>query len=102
MYATEYCGIIGYLRYLINTRPDISLAVSMVSRFMEVPSMHHWPAMKQILRYDGGTLSYSCCHKKGVGTPALIGYNDSDLAGDMNDRKSTSSVVFFLGGSMDT
>ena len=29
----------------------------------------------------------------------LVGYSDSDLAGDINDRKSTTGVVFFLNGS---
>ena len=29
----------------------------------------------------------------------LVGYSDSDLAGDVNDRMSTTGVVFFLNGS---
>ena len=28
----------------------------------------------------------------------LVGYSDSDLAGDVNDRKSTSGLIFFLAG----
>ena len=36
--ATEYKGLIGCLRYLVNTRPDIALAVGIASRFMEAPS----------------------------------------------------------------
>jgi len=27
-----------------------------------------------------------------------LGYSDSDLAGDVNDRKSTSGLIFFLAG----
>ena len=27
-----------------------------------------------------------------------MGYSDSDLAGDVNDRKSTSGLIFFLAG----
>uniref|UniRef100_A0ACD5XRG8 Uncharacterized protein n=1 Tax=Avena sativa TaxID=4498 RepID=A0ACD5XRG8_AVESA len=100
--ATEYRGIIGCLRYLVNTRPDIALAVGVASRFMEAPSTHHWAVVKQILRYVRGTLGYGCRYRKGNGEPELIGYSDSDLAGDVNDRKSTSGVVFFLGGSIVT
>ena len=35
--------------------------------------------------------------KKGA-VPRLLGYSDSDLAGDVNDRKSTSGLIFFLAG----
>ena len=30
--------------------------------------------------------------------PTVMGYFDSDLAGDVNDRKSTSGLIFFLAG----
>jgi len=33
--VTRYRSIIGSLRYLVNTRPDLSFAVGLVSRFME-------------------------------------------------------------------
>jgi hypothetical protein len=55
---THYRSIIGSLRYLVNTRPDISLAVGIASRFMEDPSATHWALVKQILRYVQGTLSH--------------------------------------------
>jgi hypothetical protein len=100
--ATEFGGIIGCLRYLVNSRPDIALAVGVASRFMEAPSVHRWATVKQILRYVRGTLNYGCRYKKGVGTPELVGFSDSDPAGDVNDRKSTSGVVLFLGGSTIT
>ena len=35
--ATLYWSIIGGLRYLVHTRPDITFAVGYVSRFMEDP-----------------------------------------------------------------
>jgi hypothetical protein len=34
--------------------------------------------------------------------PTLVGYSDSDLAGDVDDRKSTIGIVFFLGSSAVT
>jgi hypothetical protein len=99
---TEYRSIIGSLRYLVNTRPDIAFAVGIVSRFMEEPGPQHWAAVKQILRYVRGTLNYGCSYTKQSTSPVLVGYSDSDLAGDIDDRKSTSGVVFFLGGSIVT
>jgi len=36
--------------------------------------------------------------RKNEGTPKLVGYSDSDLAGDVNDRKCTSGLIFFVVG----
>jgi hypothetical protein len=38
----------------------------------------------------------------GSSAPTLVGFSDSDLGGDIDDRKSTSGVVFFLGDSIIT
>jgi hypothetical protein len=63
--VTLYKSIIGSLRYLVNTRPDISYTVGILSRFMESPAEQHWAAMKQLLRYVRGTANYGCRYKKG-------------------------------------
>lgn len=97
-----YRSVIGSLRYLVNTRPDIAHAVGIVSRFMETPSTHHWAAVKQILRYIRGTLGYGCRYQAGHGEVKLVGYTDSDHAGDTEDRKSTSGNVFSLGNNLVT
>lgn len=99
--SAEYRSVIGSLRYLVNTRPDIAYAVGIVSRFMESPGKEHWVALKQILRYIKGTLGYGCIFRKGE-REVLVGFSDSDHAGDINDRKSTTGVVFFLGSSVGT
>jgi hypothetical protein len=36
--ATKYKSLVGSLRYLVNTRPDLAFAVGYVSRFMEEPN----------------------------------------------------------------
>jgi hypothetical protein len=100
---TKFRSVAGSLRYLVNTRPDIAYAVSIVSRCMEDPRASHWAAVKQILRYLAGTVNYGCIYRKHSTTEAeLIGFNDSDLAGDVDDRKSTSGSVFLLGSSLVT
>jgi hypothetical protein len=98
--VTLYRSIVGSLRYLVHTRPDITFAVGFISRFMEAPTTEHWAAVKQLIRYIAGTLHYGCRYERGMGEPRLLGYSDADWAGDVDDRKSTSGMVFFLGGSV--
>ncbi|XP_040252712.1 secreted RxLR effector protein 161-like [Aegilops tauschii subsp. strangulata] len=95
-----YRSVVGNLRYLVHTRPDISFAVGFVSRFMEVPTTEHWAAVKHLIRYVAGTLNYGCRYKKGEPEPRLVGYNKADFAGDVDDRKSPSGLVFVFGGSV--
>jgi hypothetical protein len=97
--ATEFRSTVGSLRYLVHTRPDITFAVSYVSRFMEKPTAEHQAAVKHVLRYVAGTLHFGCCFPKRTEEAHLIGYADSDHGGDQNDRKSTSGTFFFLGDS---
>ena len=51
MDATLYRSIVGGLRYLVHTRPDIAFVVGYVSRFMEDPREDHWATVKRLLRY---------------------------------------------------
>jgi len=95
--ATEYRGIVGSLRYLVHTRPDIAFAVGYVSRFMEAPTTEHLAAVKRILRYVAGTIDYGCCYKRAGAEAKLLGFSDADMGGDIDTRKSTTGVLFFFG-----
>lgn len=47
-----YRQLIGSLMYLaVDTREDISFAVSALSQFLDNPSELHWKAAKRVLRY---------------------------------------------------
>lgn len=89
--------MVGSLLYLTHTRPDLSFAVGLVSQFSHDPHESHSQASKQILRYIQGTLSYGIHYTSG--DPHIVGYTDLYWAGDVNDRKSTSGFVFYLGSS---
>jgi hypothetical protein len=98
--ATLYRRIVGSLRYLIHIRPDLTYAVGYVSRFLERPIEEHFQAVKKILRYIVGTLQYGLCYGRRMGTTRLVGYCDSDLADDIDTRKSTTGALFFLSKSL--
>ncbi|CAM8989664.1 unnamed protein product [Rhodiola kirilowii] len=99
---TLYRSIVRSLRYLTHTRPDLAYSVGIVSRYMEFPTTEHMAAVKHILRYVKGTLDLGCFYqkKKGEEELHLVGYSDSDMAGDVDDRKSTTGVAFFMGSSL--
>ena len=96
--STIYRSLIGSLRYLTNTRPDLLFSVRILSRYMEHPSIEHFNEVKRILRYIKGTENYGLLYKKGDVRGELVGFSDSDFAGDCDDRKSTSGYIFFFGG----
>ena len=96
--STLYRSLIGSLRYLTHTRPDLLFSVGFLSRFMQNPTQEHYNGLKRILRYVKGTEDYGLFYKKGDMKGELVGFSDSDFAGDSHNRKSTSGYIFFFGG----
>lgn len=94
--ATMFKQLVGSLRYLTATRPDLMYSVNLVSRYMEAPREQHLLAAKRILRYVQGTKEYGIQYWRG-GEERLVGFVDSDYAGDEDDRKSTSGYLFLYG-----
>ncbi|PNX98657.1 gag-pol polyprotein, partial [Trifolium pratense] len=94
--ATMYKQMVGCLMYLLPTRPDLAFSVCLVARYMERPTEIHMTAVKRILRYLKGTASYGFWYKRVKGEE-LVGWSDSDYAGDIDDRRSTSDYVFMIG-----
>ena len=96
--ATEYRILVGKLRYLLQTRPDLSYAVGIASRYMQTPKKSHMVAIKQILRYIKGTLGYGIRYMR-KSQMDLVGYCDSSHNIDQDDGRSTTGHVFYLGSS---
>ncbi|XP_058776407.1 secreted RxLR effector protein 161-like [Vicia villosa] len=96
--STLFKQIVGSLRYLCHTRPDIAYGVGLISRYMVKPTTSHLVAAKRILRYVKGTRSYGIQYCKGQDGD-LVGYSDSDWSGDKDDRKSTAAYVFMIGNA---
>jgi hypothetical protein len=101
--ATEYRSLVGALRYLVHTRPDLAHSVSYLSRFMAEPHGDHQSVVKRILRYIAGTRDHGVHYVRGkAGELLLLGYSDSDHGGDIEDSKSISGVLFYLRRSLIT
>lgn len=95
-----YRECVGSLIYLaIATRPDISFAVGVASRFLENPTSQHVNSVKRILKYLKFTIDYGI-HFAPNETAQLVGYSDADYAGDKNTRRSTSGFAFFYNGNI--
>ena len=97
---TVFRSIVGSLRYLTHTRPDLLYLVGILSRYMETPTSDHLSAANRILRYVKGTLNFGLIYLKCQVQDALFGYSDSDFVGHVDDRRSTSGHVFFMGSSI--
>lgn len=98
MKSIPYQEAVGSILYAAQlTRPDISYAVNMVSKFNKNPGKAHWNAVKRILRYLRGTSSAKLEFTSN-GNGNLICYCDSDWASDIDTRRSVTGYVFLLQG----
>ncbi|KAL5572941.1 hypothetical protein UlMin_022538 [Ulmus minor] len=97
MEGISYSQAIGSIMLsMVSTRPDLSFAISVLSRFMSNPERDHWLAMKWLLRYIKGTTKLGLVYRKARNYLRLDGYVDSDYGGDRDRRRSTTTYVFML------
>lgn len=89
-------NVIGCLMYImLCTRPDLSIAVGILSRYSNKNNSELWQCLKRVLRYLKGTVNIKLTYKQNPNHKnLLIGYVDSDWAGNENDRKSTTGFLF--------
>ncbi|WVZ79655.1 hypothetical protein U9M48_027210 [Paspalum notatum var. saurae] len=97
MSRVPYSSAVGSLMYaMVCSRPDLSHALSVVSRYMANPGKEHWRAVQWIFIYLRGTSS--ACLQFGKSRDGLVVYIDSDHAGDLDKRRSLTGYVFTIGG----
>eukprot|EP00253_Pinus_taeda_P016646 PITA_16646 len=65
-------------------------------RYMANPGKEHWSAVKWVLRYLRGRSDYCITYNKS--SEFVCEYVDSDFAGDLDKRRSTSGYVFIVAG----
>ncbi|KAG6490518.1 hypothetical protein ZIOFF_051816 [Zingiber officinale] len=98
---TFFKSLVGSLRYLMCTRPDIFYVVGLVSSYMEAPTISHLKIAKRILRYIKGTTDFGLLYSTSNHLK-LEGYSDSDCSKDMDDIKNTTGFMFFMGDTVFT
>jgi hypothetical protein len=106
MACVPYASVVGSLMYvMVCTRPDISHAVGVLSRYMSTPGKEHWTTVKRVFRYLCGTKDYVICYQGKPGGDSELnvhGFVDVDWAGDLDRRRSTSGYVFkMFGGAIN-
>ncbi|CAL0332983.1 unnamed protein product [Lupinus luteus] len=96
--ATVFRQMVGCLRFVCHSIPELAYGAGMISRHMANPTQVHMTAAKRMLRYLKGTLNYGILFptQKVNDQLQLVGYSDSDWGGDKEDRRSTSAYTFFF------
>ena len=98
MKVVPYASAIGSLQYAqVCTRPDLAFVTGVLGRFQSNPGIEHWKMIKKALRYLQVTKGLMLTYRRSDSLQ-VEGYSDSDFAGDIDDRKSTSGYVFTLTG----
>ncbi|GMI90788.1 hypothetical protein HRI_002748100 [Hibiscus trionum] len=98
MTKVPYANAVGSLMYaMVCTQPDISQAVGVVSMYMHDPGKGHWQAVKWILQYLQQTVDVGLVFEQGETLGQfVVGHVDSDYAGDLDMRRSTTRYLFTL------
>ena len=95
MSSVPYASAIGSIMYaMICTRPDVSYALSVTSRYQSDPGKDHWTAVKTILKYLRRTKDMFLVYE---GDKELVakGYTDASFVTDPDDFKSQPGMCLF-------
>ncbi|GKC57786.1 retrovirus-related pol polyprotein from transposon TNT 1-94 [Tanacetum coccineum] len=94
--APKAC-MIGALKYLTTSRPDIVHATCYCARYQARPTEKHLKEVKRIFWYLKNTINNGTLYPKDTRFN-LTAFSDSNHAGCLDTRKITSGVIQFLGG----
>ena len=94
-----YRAVLGSVMWgQLATRPDLSFAVSLLSRFQSDPGLEHWKALLHVVGYIKNTLDFGLTYQRHADlTPTA--FVDSDYGGCRDTRRSTSGYVFTMAGA---
>ena len=95
--VTKYRAITARAMYLAQDRGDIQYAAKEASRGMSDPTMGDWRNLKRLGRYLIGKERHAIVYRYQGPIHAVTIWSDSDHAGCVRTRKSTTGGVCMLG-----
>eukprot|EP00435_Cladocopium_sp_Y103_P068786 s76_g32.t1 len=95
---SQFRSMVMRLAYLAQDRPDLCHAVRALAGAMKSPKMNDWLRLKKVVRY---LLKFPYMkrvfYKQTLENAGVTAYSDSDWAGDLRTRRSTSGSVIKWG-----
>nr|GEY28720.1 hypothetical protein [Tanacetum cinerariifolium] len=92
---TKYRSMVGAIMYLTASRPYIMHATCYCARYQAKPTKKHLTAVKRICRYLKDTIHMGLWYLKDTGFE-LTAFSDSNHAGCLDSRKSTSGEAKYV------
>ncbi|GJR79204.1 hypothetical protein Tco_0149989 [Tanacetum coccineum] len=89
---TKYRSMVRALMYLTASRPDIVHATCYCARYQPKPTEKHLTAVKRTFRYLKDTINMGLWYPRDIAFE-LTAFSDSDHAGCLDSRKSTSGGI---------
>ncbi|GJT02917.1 retrovirus-related pol polyprotein from transposon TNT 1-94 [Tanacetum coccineum] len=96
---TKYRSMTGGLMYLTASQPDIAFLTFVYACYEACPTEKHLNEIKRVFWYLRKSINKGLWYSKDSGFE-LIAYSDADLTGCLDDYKSTSGGLYFLGDKL--
>ncbi len=97
---SRYRTIVGQLMWVCSIRGDLAYSIKELARRVSAPTVEDWKSMQRVLRYLRGVSCLALHMEPKPGLPAnevrIVAYSDSDWAGCLQTRRSTSGGVLTL------
>ena len=95
--ATKFRQLIARCNFLCQDRPDIQYACKETARGMANPRREDWNKLIKLGKYLKGKPRYVIEFRYQQDVHCINGFGDSDFAGEITTRKSTSGGMTCLG-----